>query len=189
MYFLKSCTIIFLIDPSKRRTHDDGLAEGEDLEKRLENMDVYLSTRKQFGAKKIWSERLEVDLMRASMWRISRRPDLKKKMRRPYMAYDDKEGGKWEPKANWLLGETKGGVHDVTDKKTWYAVWSTMALTVMAIIGYFLSGGDERQSRMSKSEPRTWRTYLHGGELTDYETATKEGIHYIKERKDSNVNT
>ena len=105
------------------------------------------------------------------------------------MAYDDKEGGKWEPKANWLLGETKGGVHDVTDKKTWYAVWSTMALTVMAIIGYFLSGGDERQSRMSKSEPRTWRTYLHGGELTDYETATKEGIHYIKERNDSNVNT
>ena len=173
MYFHKTCSIIFLLDPSKRRTHDDGLAEGEDLEKRLENMDVYLSTRKQYGAKKIWSEKLEVDLMRASMWRISRRTDLKKKMRKPYMAYDNVQGVRL-PQPNWLLGEAKDSVRDVTDKKTWYMVWSTMALTVMVIIGYFLSGWDERQSRMSKSEPRTWRTYLHGGELTDYEGATKK---------------
>ena len=58
-----------LSDPKRRSAHDAGLAEEEDLEKRLENMDVYLSTRAQFGPKKIWSERLEADLMRASMWR------------------------------------------------------------------------------------------------------------------------
>jgi hypothetical protein len=44
-----------------------------------EDQDVYLKTRKAMGPKKIWSEKLEADLVLASMFRVSRRYDMRKK--------------------------------------------------------------------------------------------------------------
>jgi len=179
-----------LKDPKRRRSHDDGLADDDNLEKRLENMDVYLSTRKQFGAKKIWSERLEGDLMRASMWRIAKRGDLKKKMLKPHEEYKRK----WTPKPNWMLGETAETPIDAGAKKTWFAMGQMLVLTTLVVVMYYVTergisprerlwgmpglGRDEVEQHSgveaSKSETKTWRTLIYGAEWAD-------------DQKDSNV--
>ena len=124
-------------------------------------MDVYLSTRKEFGVKKIWSEKLEVDLMRASMFRIARRGDLKKKMRKPYEAWDS-EKGKWKPKPNRFLGETAEDPIDVDDKKSWYGMGLSMVLTLSVMVGYFFTSVNT-----SKYDKITWRTFIYGAEWGD----------------------
>ena len=165
--FGNSSVKLFIPDPKRRRSHDDGLADDDNLEKRLENMDVYLSARKQFGAKKVWSERLEADLMRASMFRIARRGDLKKKMRKPYEAWDS-EKGKWKPKPNWLLGESEENPIDAGDRKAWSAIGPSLTLTVLVVVLYFLTSS--ARVKLSESE-LTWRTLLYGSE---WEKETKE---------------
>lgn len=163
IYFYHLSLLFFIPDPKRRRSHDDGLADDENLDKRLENMDVYLSARKQFGAKKVWSEKLEADLIRASMFRIARRGDLKKKMKKPYEAWDS-EKGKWKPKPNWLLGESEENPIDAGDKKAWSAIWPSLTLTVLVVVCYFLTSS--ARVKLSESE-MTWRTLIYGHEWAD----------------------
>lgn len=127
-------------------------------------MDVYLTTRKQFGAKKFWSEKLEADLMRASLFRIARRGDLKKKMRKPYQEYQRK----WIPKPNWMLGETAENPIDTSARKTWSAMWPSLAMTMIFVLGYYLTerGISLREWLSRVRLPSIW-SIVDGGEWTD----------------------
>ncbi len=76
-----------LKNPRRRSEYDEETGRKKSVEQMAEDMDVYLTTRKKLGPKKIWSEKLEADLILASRMRIARRKNSRPEMK-PYMRYD-----------------------------------------------------------------------------------------------------
>ena len=68
-----------LRDPTKRKLGLEQLAEeeGKSVEEKIEDIEVHWLTKKKSGPIRIWSERLEVDMWRASAMRRQKRIHIK----------------------------------------------------------------------------------------------------------------